>query len=64
VVTHATAPDLEAAVERALFAPDPSGPDAGALEEWTTTRQMARLVRAVAALPPRDRYPAPASPSR
>lgn len=50
VVTHAAAPDLEAQVERALLAPADSAPDHAVLAEWSTERQMARLVAAVAAL--------------
>lgn len=47
VVTWAAAPDLEAAVERALLAPPEREPDHALLAEWSAERQMGRLAEAV-----------------
>lgn len=48
VITQARAPNLEAQVERALLAPPDVAPDAAILAEWSTQRQMAKLVAALA----------------
>lgn len=50
VLTHAAAPDLDAAVEEAVTRRTRAVVDEALLQEWTTARQMERLVAAIGAL--------------